>query len=89
MDTDYGRNLDRDDVPTKAFEPSLFVWVTVMSRPAADRAKMPPIERPRDHPSWWCKFYLTFGGPDKAAHDRMAVVMAQASDDAPGRLSAR
>jgi hypothetical protein len=26
MDTDQGRNLDRDGAPTKAFEPSLFVW---------------------------------------------------------------
>jgi 3-hydroxy-D-aspartate aldolase len=34
MDADYGRNLDRDGEPTKAFEPSLFVWATVMSRPA-------------------------------------------------------
>ena len=33
MDADYGRNLDRDGAPTKAFEPSLFVWATVMSRP--------------------------------------------------------
>jgi hypothetical protein len=32
MDADYGRNLDRDGAPTKAFEPSLFVWATVMSR---------------------------------------------------------
>jgi 3-hydroxy-D-aspartate aldolase len=38
MDADYGRNLDREGAPTKAFEPSLFVWATVMSRPAADRA---------------------------------------------------
>ena len=38
MDADYGRNLDRDGAPTKAFEPSLFVWATVMSRPADDRA---------------------------------------------------
>src|SRR5690349_13797920 len=38
MDADYGRNLDYDGVPTKAFEPSLFVWATVMSRPAEDRA---------------------------------------------------
>jgi D-serine deaminase-like pyridoxal phosphate-dependent protein len=38
MDADYGRNLDRDGAPTKAFEPSLFVWATVMSRPAQDRA---------------------------------------------------
>ena len=34
MDADYGRNLDQDGAPTKAFEPSLFVWATVMSRPA-------------------------------------------------------
>jgi 3-hydroxy-D-aspartate aldolase len=33
-DADYGRN----GAPTKAFEPSLFVWVTVMSRPTEDRA---------------------------------------------------
>src|SRR5438105_4966656 len=38
MDADYGRNLDHDGASTKAFEPSLFVWATVMSRPAADRA---------------------------------------------------
>src|SRR5438128_12283960 len=38
MDADYGRNLDRDGSPTKAFEPSLFVWATVMSRPTQDRA---------------------------------------------------
>jgi D-serine deaminase-like pyridoxal phosphate-dependent protein len=37
MDADYGRNLDRDGAPTKAFEPSLFVWATVMSRPTEDR----------------------------------------------------
>jgi 3-hydroxy-D-aspartate aldolase len=30
MDADYGRNLDRDGAPTKAFEPSLFVWTTVI-----------------------------------------------------------
>ena len=34
MDADYGRNRDRDGEPTKAFEPSLYVWATVMSRPA-------------------------------------------------------
>jgi len=33
-----GRNHDRDGTPTKGFEPSLFVWATVMSRPAEDRA---------------------------------------------------
>ena len=38
MDADYGHNRDRDGAPTKAFEPSLFVWATVMSRPAEDRA---------------------------------------------------
>jgi D-serine deaminase-like pyridoxal phosphate-dependent protein len=38
MDADYGRNLDRDGAPTKAFEPSLFVWATVMSRPTEARA---------------------------------------------------
>jgi D-serine deaminase-like pyridoxal phosphate-dependent protein len=38
MDADYGRNLDRDGAATRAFEPSLFVWATVMSRPAAERA---------------------------------------------------
>ena len=32
------RNLDRDGAPTEEFEPSLFVWATVMSRPAEDRA---------------------------------------------------
>jgi D-serine deaminase-like pyridoxal phosphate-dependent protein len=32
------RNLDRDGAPTKAFESSLFVWATMMSRPAKDRA---------------------------------------------------
>jgi D-serine deaminase-like pyridoxal phosphate-dependent protein len=37
-DADYGRNRDRDGEPTKAFEPSLFVWATVMSRPTEDRA---------------------------------------------------
>jgi D-serine deaminase-like pyridoxal phosphate-dependent protein len=38
MDADYGRNFDRDGAPTRAFEPSLFVWATVMSRPAQERA---------------------------------------------------
>jgi 3-hydroxy-D-aspartate aldolase len=37
MDADYGRILDRDGAPTKAFEPSLFVWATVMSRATGDR----------------------------------------------------
>jgi D-serine deaminase-like pyridoxal phosphate-dependent protein len=38
MDADYGRNLDRDGAPIRAFEPSLFVWATVMSRPTEERA---------------------------------------------------
>jgi 3-hydroxy-D-aspartate aldolase len=38
MDADYGRNCDRDGEPTKTFEPSLFVWAAVMSRPTDDRA---------------------------------------------------
>ncbi len=38
MDADYGRNLDHDGAPTRAFEPSLFVWATVMSHPTDDRA---------------------------------------------------
>jgi len=38
MDADYGRNLGPDGTPTRAFEPSLFVWATVMSRPTDARA---------------------------------------------------
>jgi D-serine deaminase-like pyridoxal phosphate-dependent protein len=38
MDADYARNLDRDGSPVSTFEPALFVWSTVMSRPAPDRA---------------------------------------------------
>lgn len=38
MDADYGRNRERDGGPFRAFEPSLFVWATVMSRPTAERA---------------------------------------------------
>ena len=38
MDADYGSNLDRDGAPTRSFEPSLFVWATVMSRPTDERA---------------------------------------------------
>lgn len=38
MDADYGRNLERDGEPLRSFEPALFVWSTVMSRPTADRA---------------------------------------------------
>jgi len=38
MDADYGRNRDPDGKPTEAFEHSLFVWATVMSRPNDERA---------------------------------------------------
>jgi hypothetical protein len=38
MDADYGRNRDRDGGPFTTFEPSLYVWATVISRPAGDRA---------------------------------------------------
>lgn len=38
MDADYGRNLDRGGRMTDAFEHSLFVWATVMSRPNDERA---------------------------------------------------
>jgi|SRR5208283_874090 len=38
MGADYGRNRDRDGGPFATFEPSLFVWATVMSRPTQDRA---------------------------------------------------
>ncbi|MGD9615819.1 MAG: DSD1 family PLP-dependent enzyme [Alphaproteobacteria bacterium] len=38
MDADYGRNLERDGRMTDAFEHSLFVWATVMSRPNDERA---------------------------------------------------
>jgi 3-hydroxy-D-aspartate aldolase len=38
MDADYGKNLDKDGAPIRTFEPSLFVWATVMSRPTGDRA---------------------------------------------------
>jgi 3-hydroxy-D-aspartate aldolase len=37
MDADCGRNRDRDGGPFTTFEPSLYVWATVMSRPAEDR----------------------------------------------------
>jgi 3-hydroxy-D-aspartate aldolase len=38
MDADYGRNLDRDGGAVTTFEPSLFVWATLMSRSAEDRS---------------------------------------------------
>jgi 3-hydroxy-D-aspartate aldolase len=45
----YGRRLrptlDRDGAPTKAFEPSLFVWATVMSRPTRTARSSTPASR--------------------------------------------
>lgn len=38
MDADYLRNRQLDGRPGSLFEPSLFVWATVMSRPTTDRA---------------------------------------------------
>ncbi|MEX0960169.1 MAG: DSD1 family PLP-dependent enzyme [Burkholderiales bacterium] len=38
MDADYNRNLGDDGRPQQAFEQSLYVWATVMSRPSAERA---------------------------------------------------
>jgi D-serine deaminase-like pyridoxal phosphate-dependent protein len=51
MDADYGRNLDRDGIPTKAFEPSLFIWATVMSRgrgPGHRRTKLKKAQLTRN-----------------------------------------
>ncbi len=38
MDADYGRNHGEDGAPVSDFRQSLFVWTTVMSCPAPDRA---------------------------------------------------
>lgn len=38
MDADYNRNLDEDGKPIKGFQQSLFVWATVMSHAAPERA---------------------------------------------------
>jgi D-serine deaminase-like pyridoxal phosphate-dependent protein len=38
MDADYARNLAADGAPARTFAHALFVYTTVMSRPAADRA---------------------------------------------------
>jgi D-serine deaminase-like pyridoxal phosphate-dependent protein len=45
MDADYGRNPDRDGAPTKAFEPNLFVWATVISRRRTARSSKPASSR--------------------------------------------
>ncbi|HVY04367.1 MAG TPA: DSD1 family PLP-dependent enzyme [Burkholderiales bacterium] len=38
MDADYNRNLGDDGRPLQGFAQSLYVWTTVMSRPAPERA---------------------------------------------------
>ena len=38
MDADYNRNLDQSGKAAPAFQQSLYVWATVMSRPTDDRA---------------------------------------------------
>lgn len=38
MDVDYAKNLDESGLPFTAFEHALFVYATVMSRPARERA---------------------------------------------------
>ena len=38
MDADYGRNVADDGAPVSIFRQSLYVWATVMSRHASDRA---------------------------------------------------
>lgn len=38
MDADYARNLDADGKPVRDFEHALFVYATVMSKPARERA---------------------------------------------------
>jgi D-serine deaminase-like pyridoxal phosphate-dependent protein len=38
MDADYAQDLEEDGGPSRDFEHSLFVYATVMSRPAKDRA---------------------------------------------------
>jgi D-serine deaminase-like pyridoxal phosphate-dependent protein len=45
MGAHYGRNIDRDGAPTKAFEPSLFVWATVMSRRPRTAPSSTPASR--------------------------------------------
>jgi 3-hydroxy-D-aspartate aldolase len=60
MDADFGKNRDHDGKPNKAFEPSLYVWATVMSRPAGDRAIVDA-----------CLKALAFdSGPEAAAYER-------------------
>ena len=74
MDADYGRNLDRDGAPQSAFEPSLFVWAQVMSRPSEDRAILDAGLKA-----------LAFDSGPPALFDEPAAVYERASDE-HGRL---
>jgi D-serine deaminase-like pyridoxal phosphate-dependent protein len=74
MDADYGRNLDRDGAATRAFEPSLFVWAAVMSRPNEERAIVDAGLKA-----------LAFDSGPPAVWDEPAAVYDRASDE-HGRL---
>ncbi|HEX3537046.1 MAG TPA: DSD1 family PLP-dependent enzyme [Stellaceae bacterium] len=75
MDADYGKNLDPDGRPTRAFEPSLFVWATVMSRPTEDRAIVDAGLKA-----------LAFDSGPPAVWDEPAATYERASDE-HGRLA--
>jgi 3-hydroxy-D-aspartate aldolase len=77
MDADYGRNLDRDGAPTQSFEPSLFVWTTVMSRPTEDRAILDAGLKA-----------LAFDSGPPLVHDEPAALYERASDE-HGRLAVK
>jgi D-serine deaminase-like pyridoxal phosphate-dependent protein len=77
MDADYGRNLDRDGGPTKTFEPSLFVWATVMSRPTEERAIVDAGLKA-----------LAFDSGPPAVWDEPAATYERASDE-HGRLAVK
>jgi len=47
MDADYVRNLDHDGAPTKAFEPSLFVWPASRRWPSIPTRRSSPTSPPR------------------------------------------
>ena len=77
MDADYGRNLDRDGAPTHSFEPSLFVWATVMSRPTEDRAILDAGLKA-----------LAFDSGPPLVRDEPAALYERASDE-HGRLAVK
>ena len=79
MDADYGKNLDPDGRPTRAFEPSLFVWATVMSRPTEERvivdAGLKALGMDSGPPNVWDEPAATY---ERASdeHGRLAVAGA-------------